>query len=358
MSTFSHRHAAVELQFFDPNGASAAQWQRLHEYRHRRAAEDALDDPVVDNAGFESELRIERPLYQRERLLALRDGAIVGNLVLSFRRPGSPGADDYAAHIDVGGGVLAAQRRQGVGRALAAGLVDFMAQRDKTIATIYVNLPEGECFMDAIGARCKLRNVRNRLLLERVDWPAMQRWAALTGPCSAGLRWEVHAGRVPMDVLAGLMAPLSVLINQIPLGTLEQPPIRYQLEGYDTWYADMDRRGGEHLLVLLRSGDEIAAVCDASWDQRFPERMHQALTAVALPWRGRGLAKAVKARMLLLAQQRLPGLTMVNTLNAQSNAAMLAINRQLGFAVHQQDLLYQIERAQLSGGLASRALAQ
>jgi len=358
MSTFSHRRAAVELQFFDPSRACVAQWQRLHDYRHQRAAEDALDEPVVGNAEFETELKTERPLYQRQRLLALRDGAILGNLVLSYRRPGSPGSNDYAAHLDVGGGVLAAQRRQGVGSTLAAGLVDFMAQRQKTMATFYVNLSAGERFMDAIGARCKLRNVRNRLLLQRVDWAAMQRWATLPESCIAGLRWEVHAGRVPMDVLAGLMAPLSALINQIPLGTLEQPPIRYQLEGYDTWYADMDRRGGEHLMVLLRAGDEIAAVCDASWDQRFPDRMHQALTAVALPWRGRGLAKAVKARMLLLARQRLPSLTMVNTLNAQSNEPMLAINRQLGFAVHQQDLLYQIERDALSAHLAARALAQ
>ncbi|MGR4867914.1 N-acetyltransferase [Variovorax sp. LARHSF232] len=361
MNSSLDRRAAVELQFFDPATATGAEWQRLHGYRRQRAAEDAPDDPVISDAEFETDLKTHRPLHQSQRILALRDDAIVGNLVLGFRRPGSPEAEDHADHIDVGGGVAAAHRRQGVGRTLAAGLVDFMALHGKSIATGTVHLPQGHHFMKIVGAACNFRKVQNRLPLSNVDWDALGQWASWTlsrDPRTVGLRWELHAGRVPMDVLAPLMGPLTVLINQQPLDTLDQPRIRYQLEGYETWYADMDRRGGEHLMVLLRDGDELAAVCDASWDQRFPDRLHQALTAVAAPWRGLGLAKAVKARMLLLVQQRLPQVQMVNTFNAQANAAMLSINRRLGFAVHKEEAIYQITRERLCAYLSPKALAQ
>ena len=118
--------------------------------------------------------------------------------------------------------------------------------------------------------------------------------------------------------------------------------MRYELQGYTTWYADMDRRGGEHFLVLLRDGDQVAAMCDASWDARFPERVYQQLTAVARPWRGKGLAKGVKAAMLALVRERHAQVRTMVTHNAEVNAPMLSINRRLGFALHRQDATYQI----------------
>ena len=51
---------------------------------------------------------------------------------------------------------------------------------------------------------------------------------------------------MPLERLARLMKPLTMLINEQPLDSLDIPPIRYELQGYDSWYASMDRRGGEH----------------------------------------------------------------------------------------------------------------
>jgi len=117
----------------------------------------------------------------------------------------------------------------------------------------------------------------------------------------------------------------------------------------------MDRRGGEHYLVVLNAGDALVAVCDASWDRRFPDRVYQALTAVAAPWRGKGLAKAVKAAMLLALRQRRPEVTMLITTNAQANAPMLSINRRLGFEVHREECTYQIGQAALAAFLGRPA---
>jgi len=44
-------------------------------------------------------------------------------------------------------------------------------------------------------------------------------------------------------------------------------------------------------------------MCKSWWDARFPERVSQYLTAVSRPWRGRGLAKALKARLLRLVRE-------------------------------------------------------
>ena len=337
----------IETCPFEPLIASDGDWAKYHAYRRSRQEEDNPGEPVVPDAEFERTLRRHDPLHESRRIVAVCDGALVGNLVLEFRRDGSPGCEDFAPFVSVWGGVLRAHRRQGIGKALLAALLSFMQRQGKTTATMKVHLPESHAFMAAIGAAQKYRSVENRLAFDKLDWEELARWARATKP-GDGLTWEMHAGRVPLERLAPLMAPFSALINEQPLGSLEVPRMRYEVQGYLTWYEDMDRRGGEHFLVLLRHGDDVAAMCDASWDARFPDRVYQQLTAVARPWRSKGLAKGVKAAMLNLIRARHPKVRMMITTNAEANAPMLSINQRLGFAVYRQEGTYQISREALA----------
>ncbi|WP_255221223.1 hypothetical protein [Variovorax boronicumulans] len=110
-------------------------------------------------------------------------------------------------------------------------------------------------------------------------------------------------------------------------------------------------------MLLRDANDEVVAVCDASWNQLYPDRMFQRLTGVARHWRGKGLAKGVKAIMLQLVRERHPEVVMAVTQNAEVNAPMLAINRQLGFAAHRHDGAYQIGTESLRAFLSTRPLA-
>ncbi|RYF42623.1 MAG: hypothetical protein EOO25_06105 [Comamonadaceae bacterium] len=78
------------------------------------------------------------------------------------------------------------------------------------------------------------------------------------------------------------------------------------------------------------------------------------MTAVAAPWRGQGLAKAVKAAMLLLLRDRRPDVTTLITTNAHANAPMLSINQRLGFRVHREEGTWQIGQEALAAFLQPR----
>jgi len=85
-------------------------------------------------------------------------------------------------------------------------------------------------------------------------------------------------------------------------------------------------------------------VSEAVWASEFPDRVFQNLTAVAPAWRGRGLAKAVKARLLREVSERRPCVRPAITSNAKVNAAILAVNAQLGFVQHRDVRTFQIAR--------------
>lgn len=344
----------IALRRFEAHAATRAQWEQLHAYRRLRTQEDYPDEPLPIEADFERQSLVHQPLFEVQRVMAVRGGMFVGNLLLSFRREGSPGCQDFAAFADAGGGVPRAHRQQGIATALLAAVHAFMRSGDRTLLTMRADCPEGHAFMSALGAVAKYRSAQNRMSFSQLNWDELTAWQSAGAIERDGLRWEIHAGRVPFERLSQLMEPLTTLINEQPLDALEIPRFRYELEGYRTWYADMDSRGGIHFVVLLLQGSTLVSVCDASWDARFPDRVFQQLTAVAGPWRGKGLAKAVKARMLALVREHQPGVLTVVTHNAHSNGAMLSINRRLGFAVHREEVTYQLSTDALEDALRSR----
>ena len=345
----------IEIRPFDPQTATRAEWTPYHAYRRQRATEEFPDLPLLGDADFEHEAQRQLPFVVNHRFVATRAGEMVGNMILAARRAGTPGCEAYAPFVDVFGGVLKQQRRRGVGRALFAHLHNLMEASGKSIASIKVLFPDGHGFLVASGAQIKLRSVESHLALSDVPWSQMPAWRDQVETARLPLRWEVHAPRVPLARLAQLMAPLSRLINEQPLGELEMPPIRYELASFESWYRELDARGGEHYMILLNAGDEVAAVCDANWDARVPLRVHQSFTAVAALCRGQGLAKSIKAAMLMLVRERRPEVTTFTTYNARSNAPMLSINQQLGFRLHREECTYQLGRDTLSAFLGRAA---
>jgi GNAT superfamily N-acetyltransferase len=142
-----------------------------------------------------------------------------------------------------------------------------------------------------------------------------------------------------------LLPEFTRLIADIPMGELDRPPIRYEIEGYRQWYETMDRVGGAHHLLVLRAPDgRVAGVSELGWDPRTPDRAWQQLTATDRAWRGRGVARGLKAAMFRQVHAHQPEVELMITFNAESNAPMLSINRRVGFVVHRRVVDYQVSR--------------
>jgi GNAT superfamily N-acetyltransferase len=141
----------------------------------------------------------------------------------------------------------------------------------------------------------------------------------------------------------------------VPRGGLEHGPIRWEMTGYDLWYETLERVGGAHHLVLLRAPDgSVAGLSQAGWDIRAPSIVRQQLTAVARPWRGRGVGRALKAAMLRQVHEMHPEATVIGTNNAEVNAAILSINARVGFKVVWRNVDYQVTRDVLDEWARSR----
>lgn len=128
------------------------------------------------------------------------------------------------------------------------------------------------------------------------------------------------------------------------------PPI--EIVPFDPSAASPERWAAFHVhrravAAELRPGDALLGDGEAAWDKRTPDIVYQQLTAVARPWRGRGLARALKAAMLQQVHAHQPEATVISTSNAEDNAPILSINARVGFTVHRRSVDYQVTRAAL-----------
>jgi GNAT superfamily N-acetyltransferase len=346
---------SIRIVPFDPQTASDELWAAFHDNRRAVEAELWPSEPMLSDDEIRTEIRQVSPLWEFRRWLALEGAEVVGSVRVGFRRPGTPNAADHASFLGGGGAVRSEARRHGVGTLLLRE-VRLMHVLDKTVLTLSAHTEPGHAFLKHIGAVEKNRTVENCAVFAELDWSRLREWEGAATAGKGGLVWERYAGRVPRDVLLTLLPVFTTLFVDVPLGGLETAPIRWEISGYDQLYETFERVGGAHHVVLVRVPDStVAGLSEATWDARAPEIVRQQLTAVARPWRGRGLGRAIKAAMLRQAHECHPEATVIGTNNAGVNAPMLSINARVGFKVAWRNVDYQVTRAALDVwvGLAS-----
>jgi len=337
----------IRIEPFDPHTASDELWAAFNATRRAIAVELWPDEPVLDDAETRREVQTTNPMVEFRRWVAMEGDEVAGSIRAAFRRPGTANEEDYARFLWAGGGVRASSRRRGVGTLLLREVHCLMHTLDKTVLTMTTHAASGHAFIKHVGAVEKHCTVEQRAIFADLDWPRLRQWE--DGSTAQGLIWERYAGRVPRDVLVALLPVFTELFADVPLGELETGPIRWEMNGYDLWYETLERVGGAHHLLLLRAPDNtIAGLSEAGWDIRAPGIVRQQLTAVARPWRARGVGRALKAAMLRQVHERHPEATVIGTNNAEVNAPILSINARVGFRVAWRNVDYQVTRDALN----------
>jgi GNAT superfamily N-acetyltransferase len=96
----------------------------------------------------------------------------------------------------------------------------------------------------------------------------------------------------------------------------------YAPPAFATWEADMAQWSQETIfLAAAPDGAWVGVITGLEWG----------FTGVHPDWQGRGIATALKVRSLAVAKAQ--GMEQMQTENHEDNAAMLAINRKLGFVM-------------------------
>ena len=345
----------IELRLFDPFEATDEEWKSFHQFRYKRYPEVYPGDPVTADEIVEQTLRFMREENHIEtHTVHLKENPEeqIGLVRLSVLKESSPSYKDNSHICNIFTfSLLTPFRGKGIGRQLLSTVLEFAKKHKKSLIIGDASEADGKAFIKKIEAEEALSGLENRLDMTKLDWNMVEEWAS-EGPVRSPDSQIEFFQDCPEEILEDYCSIYTEVANQAPLEELKEgdwvvtPEIRRQYEQHQkevnvTWVTAITREP---------NGD-ISGLTEVLYRPSKDPLIFQDLTGVSKKYRGSGKGKWLKAIMLLDVRKRFPTVKTVVTGNATSNAPMLSINNRLGFKVHKEAIVAQIETEKLENYL-------
>lgn len=347
---------AVTIEEIPVKDLTDDQIAEVHQLACIQRAESQPEDPPPPFEVFSASLRNIPPFMDIWAWVARdTEGTACGIAQAVIARTG-----DNEHLVQAGIDVQAPYRRRGIARSLLERIADRCEQEGRTsiIGGSSDRVPSGGEFAERIGAKVGIRETINRLDLATLDRDLVDRWVA-EGPGRApGYSLSWIDGDVPDDDLPDVLAAFEIM-NTAPREDLDMEDQHLTPEMWRAEEKSRAARGGVHWLLLARHDTTraVAGFTDLGWNPASQETIHQGGTAVHPDHRGHALGKWLKAAMLQRVMAEGPPAKDVRTGNANSNDAMLGINRELGFRPYIASIAWQVELDQVKRYLAGTSAA-
>ena len=251
--------------------------------------------------------------------------------------------------------VLPELRRQGLGRRLLANIADMLRRENRRMAIAATDdrIPAGAAFMRRLGASKAIEAHINQLNLADLNRDTLREWQAHVSERASGFELGFWDGAYPEDQIEAVAA-LNEVMNQEPRDNLDVEDFHFTPAHLRQIEQSLHAAGTQRwtMYVRERGTGAFAGFTDVQWNANRPEILQQGNTGVFPQYSNKGLGRWLKAAMLEWVLRERPQVKVVRTRNADSNAAMLRINNELGFKPYMSECLWQVATDQIVAYLA------
>ncbi len=339
----------TRIEPFDPLTATEPELVALHQFTSALQRELLPDDPPTPLAVAMRTWRTPVSVMTTRVWLARRQDAVLGRAQLLF---GNTDENRHAARFAIE--VAAEERRQGLGRALLAPLAQAARSeaRELLIADTNARIPGGAAFMARLGGARGLEATKRQLVVAERDLARIAEWRSGPAQLTDGFELLVRVGAWPESELESAVA-LYEIMNTAPRGAIAVSDQKVTVEQLRELERMLATRGSERWTFIARdrASGAWAGFTDLATSPAAPYLVSVLNTGVSPAYRGRGLARWLKAELLDWVAREHPEIRLVRTANADSNAAMVLINEQLGFKPYSAQTVWQAGLATLEGYL-------
>ncbi|HWQ14155.1 MAG TPA: GNAT family N-acetyltransferase [Roseiflexaceae bacterium] len=348
MSTETLQVVPVDLR-----NATEREYAALSDFQNRLHAERTPEDPPPPLEERLSWWRQAPALLDQRSWVVWNDNgtAIIADAGATFWR-----TEENQHVLDFGIGVLPEHRRRGLARRLLAAVADHAEaqQRHLLLTGTSDRVPAGEAFLLRLGAERGLETHINQLALDELNHDLVRGWLERAPERASGFDLGFWDGPYPEDELAAI-ARLHGVMNTAPRGTLDLEDFNVTPDLLRDWERTMAASGEQRwsAYVRERATGAFAGFTEVFWNPNRPHLLWQGATGVFPHFRRRGLGRWLKAAMIARVLRERSSVRFIRTGNADSNAAMLKINYELGFKPFIANTIWKIDCARVRAYLAA-----
>jgi len=345
---------SYELEPFDVRSADDDAFRARWELDEALRAERMPDDPPVPFETFLGRNRNVPEYYQLWGLTARAPGeaGFAGSVFLGYD---TSGQNAHLASVDID--IRPQYRRQGLGRRLLHLAAEAAQKRERRLLIGYSAspVPAGAAFAEAAGAQAGLVERHSQLVIAELDHELLRDWQACAAERAIGFELLFWDHVYPEELIVPF-ADLCEVMNSAPRGELDVEDQKTTPEKLRAWHTSLSAGGQRHWTVVVReqATGNLAGFSELFLNPARPTIIGQGATGVRPAYRNLGLGRWLKADNLERVLQERPEARVIRTDNAETNAAMLAINVALGFRHYMDVTVWQLETAQALAFSAER----
>ncbi|MHA2357962.1 MAG: GNAT family N-acetyltransferase [Candidatus Heimdallarchaeaceae archaeon] len=320
-----------EIREFKPKEVSDEFWEVYFEFVEANTLYHNPNDPLPNREGVIQRQKTDIPNFLIKRWLVFTpENKIVGWAGFGASLEGASDYEENKHICQINIAVLHTHERKGIGTALLKVLVQEALSLNRTVIEVGANNEAGKAFLKKHGAEFTIEGAENRLELEDLDWDLMQSWIEEGPKRAEGVTIETFF-ECPDEIIDEYTELYTEALNMQPLGEIEYRPFVDARSFREREERQKELEQINYTMISREKDGRISGMTEVFYDPKDSYRMFQGLTGVRPKFRGRGIGKWLKGKMILHVKDNYPEVTRIITGNAEANAPMLSINNRMGF---------------------------
>lgn len=324
------------LTLFNPNSSGDYLFRGIYKHHIIILKEFDPAEHIVSFKSFKKQIISEYnlPYFKTYYFLSLEEKAekeVKGVLKISIETKKSPSYNTNKNLAWLTISVLPKYRRQGLASSMLKNAFQKLKKENPRINKIFVvsNSKTGDLFLKAIGGKVVLKKEEKRLYMKDINFDKIKRWQILKNIDIKKIKITI-AKNIPSEDIKKFCETYSELINSAPRGRVnEQANFTPQMLRYRKKY--YKENGIINIILYLKYENKIVGITEIIYSKNQPNKIEQMITGINKNFRGKGLGKFIKSKMLFYIKNKFKKIDYILTQNADSNKSMNIINKKLGF---------------------------